>query len=301
MALSLKLRTFLLVVFTLLTCWQVRGQNITFYHLTADQGMSDNRINCALQDYRGFLWFGANPGLNRYDGTNIVVYGPTENDSVNLANQFICALYEDRDSLLWAISDSGLFRYNRMLDVFAHIAVLYAHGEDTRFMQVGSITEDEDGNIWFGNQFGGIYRFSKGSETLRFYPEPTQSISCLYTDRSGHLWAGTFGSEIYLFDKTLDRYRLYHKFSANIEDIPENYIWNIFENPEGKMIVGTSYGIYSLDPESGKISNQVRLRGIPRKNMDRHLGKGTLPVRSPDRQDGKFPGGAMEDLQPQQQ
>lgn len=31
-------------------------------------------VNCVLQDSRGFMWFGTQDGLNKYDGYNITVF-----------------------------------------------------------------------------------------------------------------------------------------------------------------------------------------------------------------------------------
>jgi len=46
-------------------------QDATFTHITIEQGLSDQRVLAIVQDRAGFIWFGTNNGLNRYDGYNV--------------------------------------------------------------------------------------------------------------------------------------------------------------------------------------------------------------------------------------
>ena len=54
-----------------------------------DDGLSHNGVWAVMQDSRGFLWFGTNDGLNRFDGLNFKVYRRVDNDSLSLGNNFI--------------------------------------------------------------------------------------------------------------------------------------------------------------------------------------------------------------------
>jgi len=42
--------------------------SLYFERLTTQNGLSNNKVNCFIQDQRGFMWIGTNDGLNRYDG-----------------------------------------------------------------------------------------------------------------------------------------------------------------------------------------------------------------------------------------
>ena len=57
--------------------------DLQFEHLTIAQGLSQNTIYCILQDSQGFMWFGTENGLNRYDGYSVVVY---RHDPANTAS-----------------------------------------------------------------------------------------------------------------------------------------------------------------------------------------------------------------------
>ena len=67
------------------------NDTIRSHHLYQDDGLSHRTINCIFQDSRGFMWFGTQDVLNRYDGCTITVsksnnfcsYAVAEDGNVN--------------------------------------------------------------------------------------------------------------------------------------------------------------------------------------------------------------------------
>src|ERR1700679_2440517 len=72
-----------------------------FYNITADQGLSQGVVNCICQDKPGFMWFGTQDGLNRYDGLSLTVYKNNPVDSNSIAANNIICIYTDSKGLLW--------------------------------------------------------------------------------------------------------------------------------------------------------------------------------------------------------
>ena len=81
-------------IFFSLNCY-CQGKVLQFKHLTSDDGLSNSQVICILQDYRGFMWLGTYDGLNRYDGTNIVIYKNNPYDSGSISSNYAQTLYED--------------------------------------------------------------------------------------------------------------------------------------------------------------------------------------------------------------
>lgn len=80
-----------------------RAQELSFQRLTADEGLSDNTINCLHQDRAGFLWIGTERGIDRYDGQRA--------DPVAGSDFPIAAIAEDAQGALWAATKGhGLLR-----------------------------------------------------------------------------------------------------------------------------------------------------------------------------------------------
>ena len=70
-------------------------------------------------DSRGFLWAGSWGGLNRFDGKNVVQYGPRDSDEPDPGgieiNGRIC---EDKQANIWFASENGLHCYIREANDF---------------------------------------------------------------------------------------------------------------------------------------------------------------------------------------
>lgn len=65
---------FLFLIFLNFSVFAQHWQDLTFNHLTVDNGLSGNRVYGVLQDKRVFLWIITNNGLNRYDGYDFKKY-----------------------------------------------------------------------------------------------------------------------------------------------------------------------------------------------------------------------------------
>ena len=90
------------------------GQHLRFERISLEQGLSQSTMFCMLQDSQGFLWFGTEDGLNRYDGYTFTVYKQSGKMPSSLGGNWISAMLEDSSGALWfGTRDRGLERYDR--------------------------------------------------------------------------------------------------------------------------------------------------------------------------------------------
>ncbi len=84
-------------------CIFCRAQENTynFVHLNNTDGLSNNQVECIFKDSRGFMWFGTNYGVNRYDGYRFTVYTAQKNDTAGLLSNAVSDIQEDADGNLW--------------------------------------------------------------------------------------------------------------------------------------------------------------------------------------------------------
>jgi hypothetical protein len=78
-----------------------------FEHVSIEEGLSESVVNCILQDSKGFMWFGTQDGLNRYDGYTFVIYRPDLDDPNSLSDRWITTLHEDTHGNLWIGTRNG--------------------------------------------------------------------------------------------------------------------------------------------------------------------------------------------------
>ena len=79
-----------------------------FERLAGKSGLSLSTVRSILQDQTGFLWFGTDDGLNRYDGYSFKIYKRQPHDSNSLSHNMIWCLCEDRNGILWIGTEMGL-------------------------------------------------------------------------------------------------------------------------------------------------------------------------------------------------
>jgi signal transduction histidine kinase/ligand-binding sensor domain-containing protein len=121
--------------------------------LGSEHGLSHNTVYAILQDARGFLWFGTQDGLDRFDGLEFVSHKHDSDDPRSLASSWITALLEDRDAVLWVGTRAGLHRMAPDGSGFDRVALATeSAGEATRL--VTALAEQPDGTLWVGTDRG---------------------------------------------------------------------------------------------------------------------------------------------------
>ena len=125
-----------------------------FHHLTVADGLAQNTVNAVLQDRQGFLWFGTQDGLDRFDGRGFVHYRNSERAN-SLSNNYIWALHEDPDGALWiGTFGGGLDKLDPATGVFTHFR--HVPGDTTSLPsdRIFSIVRGADGRLWLGTNNG---------------------------------------------------------------------------------------------------------------------------------------------------
>ena len=82
---------------------------LRFDHISIEQGLSQSSVWVIFQDSRGFLWFGTEDGLNRYDGYTFKTYKPDPDVPSSLSDRWITSITEDKDGYLWIATRAGWF------------------------------------------------------------------------------------------------------------------------------------------------------------------------------------------------
>ncbi len=190
-------------------------QQLSFEHITTSQGLSQNSVNCIFQDKNGFLWFGTNEGLNRYDGINFTYFKSHPNDSTTLSGNNITAISEDREGILWIGTTNGLNSFNPLTGKVKRYILnnsLKNPIHDNYILSVfadtgsGFTNNGKEKVIWVGMWVDGLRKLVIEGQreqiiSYQHSSEDTQSLSdnsvqCIYRDPRGRLWIGTNGNSL---------------------------------------------------------------------------------------------------------
>ena len=203
---SIKKRRFLLyILLSYCALCQVYGQQQNFYFrsLEVEDGLSQNMIYTILQDEQGFMWFGTQDGLNRYDGRRFTVYKKNANNPKSLGNNGIFSLTQDDDETIWVGTANGVYLYHPALDAFTPFDIKTAEGENINGT-VRDIKKDKNGNVWLAVSEKGIYCYSSINRQLLFY-SINYNFSDLHVrklefDPDGNVWVATYRHGLFMLD-----------------------------------------------------------------------------------------------------
>jgi ligand-binding sensor domain-containing protein len=112
----------------------VSGSDIRFTRLSTSEGLSQIKVSEILQDNQGFMWFGTQYGLNRFDGYNFKVFVHDPRDANSLSGVLIDALFKDRDGTLWVGCDQFVNRFDRETETFRQYPVPHQSGRRRNLM-----------------------------------------------------------------------------------------------------------------------------------------------------------------------
>ncbi|MEZ4920691.1 MAG: two-component regulator propeller domain-containing protein [Saprospiraceae bacterium] len=88
--------SFIGILFTV-SCNILLGQTPIYFHYNSNDGLPSNLVYCAAQDTRGFMWFGTDNGLVRFDGTNFQTFGVED----GLPDPEVLGLTQDSRGRMW--------------------------------------------------------------------------------------------------------------------------------------------------------------------------------------------------------
>src|SRR4030042_1319519 len=92
---------------------------VRFETISIEQGLSQSSVVAILQDRKGFLWFGTDNGLNRYDGYDFRIFRNDPSDPDSIGDSKIVTLLEDSRGRLWVgTSYGGLNFFDRDREAF---------------------------------------------------------------------------------------------------------------------------------------------------------------------------------------
>src|SRR3982750_3175248 len=151
---TVKYRIQLILLLSLLLLFNVgkAQEGLNFISYQNKDGLTSGNVKAMLKDRHGFMWFGTDDGLNRFDGVNFTVYKHIVGDSTTVGGDNISALYEDPSGNLWIGTNQSLSLYNRSTDKFTSYTFM---GN----CAVRTICRDYSGNLWVGAH-SGLYKLS---------------------------------------------------------------------------------------------------------------------------------------------
>lgn len=243
--LSFKKVSYLLMILLSFACESMAQKAGPFFRaIEPEDGMSNNKVNCILQDKRGFVWIGTQDGLNRFDGKYFAIFKNDPSDLSTVSGNKITDLYEDKSGILWiATSDGGLTKYNYHLpDTQKFKQFKYGPHISNGIPEntINKIREDRWGNLWLATSGSYVVRFNKRTEKFDT-PVKTGSpsiISLLMDDNDTLRVGRTAGGLLKINTRTL-QYKEDSRYNKPNSTLPHPSVTGIFRDKDRNLWYGS--------------------------------------------------------------
>ena len=196
-------------------------------HYTTNDGLPSSNIYPMIQDKDGFIWFGTDVGVTRFDGKNFKNFTLTD----GLSDNFILTVKQDSKDRIWFLGFNGTVSYWLK-------GKIYNADSDTLLKKITSsnsfvdLFEDNKHRLWFAAQY----------EYIIIDKNKITRIDSLYT-RVGNVINGKSGQIILTNDSVLFN----QNFSPDIQILIPHYkvkkesgYWRFLD---GSILIITDEGI----------------------------------------------------------
>ncbi|MDA3927550.1 MAG: hypothetical protein PF541_01230, partial [Prolixibacteraceae bacterium] len=216
-------KVIVLIVLQIQTLFCLSSNQERYLHFTEIDGLPRNITTCLTQDQFGYIWIGTNNGIARYDGKDFYCYD-------ELSRIGVTHLLYDSKNTLWACTERGLYKYDRITNFFEPIIDGYI-----------SKIEEDDGKIYY-LMMSNIYRID-GNETVSVFQDNDISDFC-FSDEG--LWISKSNDGVSLFGR-----------ETGFKDIIDSYLKNkaisTICKVEDKLFVSLFNGQLYAIPNKGQI------------------------------------------------
>ena len=145
---------------------------LRFDHLSVQDGLPQESVLSIAQDREGFMWFGTQSGVSRFDGYRFTSYRNETGKPNSLANNWVRVLHIDRHGQLWLATDGGLNRFDPVTRSFT----LYLPDQPARRgngnRHIKALISDGGDGLWLGTG-DGLQHFDMVSK--RFTSRPRRA------------------------------------------------------------------------------------------------------------------------------
>jgi diguanylate cyclase (GGDEF)-like protein len=230
-----------------------------FARLGDDAGLSQGAVMSIVQDAQGYMWFGTEDGLDRYDGYELRHYIHKRNDPETPPNNWVPALAVDASGRMWIGTDGGglVWRDDRV-GQFSRTNV--PRGILDPEGKVRALHADRSGRLWIATRGAGVEALDLAQETVREFrhdaADPASlcddTVLALADDAAGSIWMGTANGLDRLDPSTG---RIEH-FAARLKTAPDQATVRVnalFVDAAGVLWIGMDSGLAKLDLRTGAL------------------------------------------------
>ncbi|MCI7071049.1 hybrid sensor histidine kinase/response regulator transcription factor [Bacteroides pyogenes] len=226
------------------------SDQITFSHISINEGLSQSTVFSIDQDKRGNMWFATYDGVNKYDGYAFTVYRHDESNPNSIPNDISRIVKADSRGRIWIGTRDGLSCYDEEKDQFKNFFYQKKRGH----ISVNAIAEITPDQLLI-NTSEGLTLFDVKSSVFTAAPLNRQMrelpVSTLY--RSGnHIYIGTFNKGLFCYSVSE---RTLQKLTPALDDKQIQAV--LQQSPTQVWVATEGHGLFLINPKTKKAKNYL--------------------------------------------
>ncbi|MEO6976833.1 MAG: two-component regulator propeller domain-containing protein, partial [Mucilaginibacter sp.] len=222
---------------------------INFTSITIKEGLSSNTVNAVIKDRFGMMWFGTANGLDKFDGSNFVIYRHQDGSRNTIPSNEVLSLFEDNKGIVWVgTSGGGLSYYDRKFDRFTNFKGDGSWPEVST-VSIRAICQDHEGKLWVGT-YEDLRRIDPETGHITHVAIPNSDnkdmgsyvILSLFEDSKHRMWIGT-NNGLYVYNWVSKSFIRFAFDNSSPGSISNNVIKSIIEDAKGDLWFATYDGL----------------------------------------------------------
>ena len=209
-----------------------------FRRISTTEGLSQSHVSAILKDSKGFMWFGTDEGLNKFDGYRFSFFKHYPDNPSSIDDNIVFDILEDYDKNLWVGTNNGLNKFDRKKNAFSHFF------KEDMHLNVRDIFQDSKHRMWLGTSSGlFLLDLKKGSYTqFRHEQNNRNSLSNdfifkITEDKSGDLWIATKNG-LDRFNPEKKTFLKYFHDAKKVNSLETNWIKVVYRDHSDNIWIG---------------------------------------------------------------
>jgi len=225
-------------------------KNESFRRIKLNDNTGTDYITSITEDSRGQIWVSTLKGLKIVDAKSAKLRSiPQLLPSAGIYEGKTWSAYQDRDNSVWIGLNTGLGRIDILKKKVLPLPEALKTDQTLMKSKILIIRSDKRGNLWFGTEKSGIFRYDRSKNTCTNYRHSGSGVSGLRSDgikdifihEDETVWIAT-REGLSIFNPYTEKFANYVHDKSDPNSLSYNLIWNFMRDKAGNIWIGTFAG-----------------------------------------------------------
>jgi signal transduction histidine kinase/ligand-binding sensor domain-containing protein/DNA-binding response OmpR family regulator len=235
--------------------------------LNSSNGISQNSILSTFKDSYGYMWFGTQDGLNKYDGYKFTVYKHISKNNNSLSANYVATIAEDKEGNIWVGTRiGGLNKFNRAKETFTNYKNDETNPNSLINNTVNFLLNDSKGNLWIGTESGIDLLPYKSNRFIHIKGNGVEAdkvsgknVYSIFEDKEKNIWIGTT-SGLFLYNQFTKSIKRFIHNDKSEKSLSNNSVYAITQDEKRNLWIGTSAGLNLFNPADSSFTAYANKR-----------------------------------------